>query len=148
MSSSAADPFSISKRCLLLAWPWISGCSLAIIGYRIRNLSLFTRWVTAYTLSTCCQHVLVISNNEWIKILPPLLSDTKNAHYWMQINTAFSFLIAAGGTGIFGGKEYYHKHGIDSYTKAIISSLSNGSVYFKKNKHARYKAMKRLLRIC
>eukprot|EP01083_Nonionella_stella_P158855 517469_1 len=125
MSSSAADPFSISKRCLLLAWPWISGCSLAIIGYRIRNLSLSIRWVTAYTLNTFCQHILMASNNEWIKVLPSLLSDAKTAHYCMQINTAFSFLIIAGGVCIFGGQEYYQKHGIDSYTKAIISSLSN-----------------------
>eukprot|EP01084_Bolivina_argentea_P096286 173103_1 len=138
---------TLPKQCCLLAWPWIAGSSMAVIGYNMRNTSLPIRWISGFTIAKICQYIQNYSNDEWIKILPPLFKDKVNTNYWQILNAIFSFHFATGCVGIFGGKKYFKKHGINSYKKAIISGLSDSQVYFKQNKNAPYKALKKLLKI-
>eukprot|EP01084_Bolivina_argentea_P243749 408539_1 len=131
----------------ILCWPYISSTCSVLLAYKIQHLDLKYRWFISYAIAKGNGYMLKSFFKEWKLILPAYITDYNLSVYWLMMNMTFSMLQANQLSALFGGQQYFLHHGIDSYKKALISSLCSGQVYFRENKNARKKALKRLLKI-
>eukprot|EP01083_Nonionella_stella_P235199 827283_1 len=131
----------------IAGWPWLSSCTLSLIAYKMRNVDLKYRWWIGFIAAKGSQYVQNYANAELKKILPPIWSNCALSLRWLLINNLFAMQYGSGWVSMFGGQNYFQKHGIDSYEKAMIAWLCPGIVYFRNNKNARKKAIRNLTRI-
>eukprot|EP01083_Nonionella_stella_P199636 731888_1 len=129
----------------LVFWPWIGAITCTLLAYKIQNMKFIVRWCCGLILLKTLQFVQNYSNEQLIKLLPPLFADSTQSEYWLIINVTFGMLYGHCAASMFGGSKYFQKHGIDSYTKAFISSLFPGQIRFnrlKKDQNIQYKVQK------
>ena len=143
---SASSTPQLQKYGLLIPqilWPWISSATAGLVSYRIRHWNLKYRWIIGIGVIKLNNNLTNYTNEVWKQILPSYIT----SGHWLMINNIFGMMWGSTFCGFFGGKRYFNKHGIDSYSKALISAACSGQVYFRHNQNAHKKAFKNLLRI-